>query len=1195
MKIKKLSILTFAAVFAFVSIATSMVSLADVKAEEVPAKENKKVATDITGHWMANTLADFNTKGYLVGDENGRVFPDRNMSRAEYAAVINRMMQFTEESGEISKYTDVKSGDWYRADMAKALQAGYIKGTGADTLSPNSTVTREQAFVMLYRLSYPNGVKDQKQAKLTDFSDAGQISEYAKEAISVLVAAGVIQGEFGRLNPKKDITRAQAVLILSKSEKQLAVAMKDLNEQEFVGTGAGYGGTMRVKVVFNKGKITDIKIVSSNETSSYLVRAEKIIAQIIAKQSVEGIDNVSGATLSCNAIKDAVKDCISQQKGLGKIGTVGMTGSGGKSKTTLHEGEDLSEYLKTLANGDYEGAAQGYRDLIHVKVTVKDKKIEKVEILSHKDDLSYFESAKKILDKFKGKNSTKEIDAVSNATFSRNGIVKAVENAIVGANLGVLKNPGVLSMEASGDIKINGSKNPVLLKKLVENVEEVSVKARTTAVGGRRIRKAPVAKRMPNGGIIVAGNEAKERVFTGNEAQNIINPETGKINFAAKDREGKYIFDFNTTYDINVKVGKNISKFEFNLAGYKTITKDQMGDFKDGTYYGEGYGFSKAERQSKNGDKGFDFPKKNIAKLVIARGEVADAALEFFVDDDDDWKYNGGSERLVKYVKATPLNTIYEKFTEKKGLVSLIDGISGSTMSAEGFRKGFVRALEDAKVGKQQKYKGFWLIKAPGKLEKHELTDEEKQKRNKLKTDDERRKFDADHEFESVPQYFGEKIELVPASVRLIPVNAPLPNPVTRFNRDAVLKLGKEIEAKDFDKEGIEVFVTDKQGNKIKVEDPIVRQSADADKRANYLIHWKHKESGLEILKEVQFSIKPVYVPIEKIRLVLKSKKASHEITYQDIAVKTGKDKEFRYEVGIDLAHNEIQDIELIKKDGSKVQLKEEGDKHYQGNAHQKNGTLYVNIAQEEKDKLKQENAANLNEEKIFEFVTYRIDYKKDFTNVTDEEQKKIIGIDYTAGIKNKIKVGDKFEIGDDFAVKLIAENEDKYSENVNKLNYTNYLTITKNGSPLNIGDVITDDPSDAGKQVKLKIAYKEDDSVFYEHNVMIESAITANNVPDYLEITHKKEGASADVTVRIKLEKGKATYKFSSEDISKLGALGKIQKEKIKFYNSNNEDITDKVGIRKFIINNSQVAILATADSEIYRYIGGSMIAIRP
>ena len=1119
MNIRRLSILTFAFVFGFVSM-TGFFTASN-------AEEAKGIMpSDIDGHWMVNTLKDFNKKGYLKGDESGRVFPDKNMSRAEYAAVINRIMQFSEESSKISDFTDVSSNAWYRSDMAKALQAGYMKGTGANTMSPEVAITREQAFVMLYRLTYPKGKEGQKVADISKFSDAATISDYAREAISVLVAAGVISGEFNRLNPKKDISRAQAVLILSKSERKMAEVLKNINEQEFEGTGAGYGGTMKLKVLFDKGKIVDIKIISDNETGSYLSRAKAIIAKIIEKQSVEGIDNISGATLSCNAIKDAVKDCISQQKGEGSIGTVGSTGANRKHGTPLYSGIDLSRYLKKLQDKEYSGSAQGYRGQMNVKVTVKDNVIKNVVIEENSEDVSYLASVKSsILKQFADITSTEKISAVSGATFTRNGLVRAVENAVIAGNI----DESSLTMNQRGDLSVAGGQNSELLKMLVSSVEEVKIKAKPIDTG-------------------------KEVVYKGEIAKRIINTDSGKINFAAKNENGEYIFEPSSKYEIEVKTGPQLKAMNLKLGEYHAPQESEIDStFKDGTYYGEGYGFSSAERQSKNGDKGFDFPKKNIAKITIARGTVVDAALEFFVDDDDDWKYTGGSERVVDYVKKTPLKKIYEQFNEKKGVGAIVDAVSGSTKSAEGFRKGFKNALEDAKSGKQQKYKGFWLINAPGKFEKHELTTEQKKALAALSDEKEKEKFLADHAYESVPQYFGEKIELLPASIRLIPVNTSLPNPVTKSNRNSVLKLGREIQAKDFDSEGIEVFVTDKNGEKIDITKPINRID-NTNYRANYKIHWKHKESGMELLKEVQFSVKPIYVQIDKIRLVLKNKKSPQEITYQDIVVSHGKNSEFRYEVGIDLAHKELQDIELIKSDGSRVTLKEVGDKHYRGDAHKKSGSLYIDVAQSEKDTLLQENTHNLNAEKMFEFETYRIDYKKDFTNVTEEEQRKIIGIEYITGIKNKVKVGDKFEIGDDFAVKLIAENEDKYSENANKLNYTNYLTITKNGSPLNIGDVITDDPNDAGKQISLKIAYKEDDSVFYEHKITIEAAdvSNANNVPDYLEIS--KDGKK----VKITLVKNKARYQLKQEDFQTLGSsLSGINADNIQFYNKSGQAIS--------------------------------------
>ena len=115
-------------------------------------------------------------------------------------------------------------------------------------------------------------------------------------------------------------------------------------------------------------------------------------------------------------------------------------------------------------------------------------------------------------------------------------------------------------------------------------------------------------------------------------------------------------------------------------------------------------------------------------------------------------------------------------------------------------------------------------------------------------------------------------------------------------------------------------------------------------------------------------------------------------------------------------------------------------------------------------------------------------------------------------------------------------------------------MTITKNGSPLNIGDVITDDPNDAGKQISLKIAYKEDDSVFYEHKITIEAAdvSNANNVPDYLEIS--KDGKK----VKITLVKNKARYQLKQEDFQTLGSsLSGINADNIQFYNKSGQAIS--------------------------------------
>ncbi|MDY3711581.1 MAG: S-layer homology domain-containing protein [Agathobaculum sp.] len=173
-------------------------------------------ATDgISGHWAENALKQFIEKGYFSGDGNGDYMPDGMMSRAQLAATLNRIMDYQTESDDIARCTDVPADAWYRADMAKALAAGYMRGTSADTMSPEEPVTREQALVMIARVL---GLQEADPALLDKFSDVGEISAYAKGALAALVQAGYITGNAnGQLQPRKALTRAEGVSALSRS------------------------------------------------------------------------------------------------------------------------------------------------------------------------------------------------------------------------------------------------------------------------------------------------------------------------------------------------------------------------------------------------------------------------------------------------------------------------------------------------------------------------------------------------------------------------------------------------------------------------------------------------------------------------------------------------------------------------------------------------------------------------------------------------------------------------------------------------------------------------------------------------------------------------------------------------------------------------------------------------------------------
>ncbi len=84
-----------------------------------------------------------------------------------------------------------------------------------------------------------------------------------------------------------------------------------------------------------------------------------------------------------------------------------------------------------LADGVYKGSATGFSGPVTVAVTIMDKKITSIDILSSTDDEAFFNRAKSVIDRIISSQSL-DVDAVSGATYSSNGIIGAVKNALTG-------------------------------------------------------------------------------------------------------------------------------------------------------------------------------------------------------------------------------------------------------------------------------------------------------------------------------------------------------------------------------------------------------------------------------------------------------------------------------------------------------------------------------------------------------------------------------------------------------------------------------------------------------------------------------------------------------------------------------------------------------------------------------------------
>ena len=191
----------------------------------------------------------------------------------------------------------------------------------------------------------------------------------------------------------------------------------------YQGSGTGFGGMITVQVTVSGGKITAVDILSaSGETGSYFASAQGVVSKVLSSQS-PNVDAVSGATYSSNGIIQAVQNALSQA-GNSDSATPTPTPT---PKPAKKPKKDTSVSYK---DGVYEGQAEGFDGTVTVKVTIKNGKIKKISN-TNTDTPEFFNKAwKTIKSNVISRQRTSGIDTVSGATFSSNGILGALSQAL---------------------------------------------------------------------------------------------------------------------------------------------------------------------------------------------------------------------------------------------------------------------------------------------------------------------------------------------------------------------------------------------------------------------------------------------------------------------------------------------------------------------------------------------------------------------------------------------------------------------------------------------------------------------------------------------------------------------------------------------------------------------------------------------
>ena len=120
--------------------------------------------------------------GIMTGTGADTFTPDGTITRVQFATMFYRLAGSPETSGD-SRFTDLTQ-DWYKKPVAWAAANGILNGTGAATFSPNAAVTREQIAAIFYRYAQAKGLDVSNiSSGLDSYNDYSEISDYAKTAV----------------------------------------------------------------------------------------------------------------------------------------------------------------------------------------------------------------------------------------------------------------------------------------------------------------------------------------------------------------------------------------------------------------------------------------------------------------------------------------------------------------------------------------------------------------------------------------------------------------------------------------------------------------------------------------------------------------------------------------------------------------------------------------------------------------------------------------------------------------------------------------------------------------------------------------------------------------------------------------------------------------------------------------------------
>ena len=341
---------------------------------------------------------------------------------------------------------------------------------------------------------------------------------------------------------------------------------------------------------------------------------------------------------------------------------------GNKGKNVTTDNKEKTNAAKgsfDLADGVYKGTGTGYAGDITVSVQIKDKQIVAIDILSTSDDAAFFNRAKAVIDRII-EGQTLDVDTVSGATFSSNGIISAVKNALTGE-----KDSGETGQSQSGGTAAAGSATSVAQVEDASAYKDGTYYGTGTGFGGTLKVQVDISGGKIAAIQILENNDGSEYI---SKASSIINAIISSQSTNVDTVSGATYSSVGIIQAVRDALSQAADSGSDNSSSNSNTNQSEKSDqatdvitgtvpYKEGIYYGTAEGYS--------GD---------VRVAVVIQEHTIKAIL--ITDTSDDESFFNRAMDVVK-------NVIKQQNTD-------VDTVSGATYSSKGLINAIKNALKQA-------------------------------------------------------------------------------------------------------------------------------------------------------------------------------------------------------------------------------------------------------------------------------------------------------------------------------------------------------------------------------------------------------------------------------------------------------------------------------------------------------------------